>query len=169
MKTVPSFTIIIPHYNIPELLSRCLASIPERDDTQVIVVDDKSDEPSCNELHKLEKVFPAVSFLYAQEHRGGGGARNLGLEHARGKYLLFADADDIFNGCISGILDEYAASWVDIIFFNANSIYFDDFRPARRSFQLNRIFARYPLEKKRDLPSIPVWRTLVQIDPAGPG
>lgn len=37
------YSIIIPHYNIPELLQRCLDSIPERDDVQVIVVDDNSD------------------------------------------------------------------------------------------------------------------------------
>ena len=36
-------SIVIPHKNIPELLARCLRSIPERDDIQVIVVDDCSD------------------------------------------------------------------------------------------------------------------------------
>ncbi len=36
------FSIIIPHHNIPDLLGRCLRSIPERDDIQVIVVDDNS-------------------------------------------------------------------------------------------------------------------------------
>ena len=39
-----NYTVIIPHKNIPELLQRCLDSIPERDDIQVIVVDDNSDE-----------------------------------------------------------------------------------------------------------------------------
>lgn len=37
-----NYSIIIPHYGIPELLGRCLRSIPERDDIQVIVVDDNS-------------------------------------------------------------------------------------------------------------------------------
>ena len=149
MKTTPSFTIIIPHYNIPRLLRHCLASIPKRDDIQVIVVDDKSNELCRKQLRELEKDFPAVSFLYAEEHRGGGRARNLGMEQARGKFLLFADADDFFNDCIGGILEDYSTSEDDLIFFNANSVYLDDFRPARRSFQLNRIFARYPLDRKK--------------------
>ena len=38
----PVFSVIIPHYGIPELLRRCLASIPQREDLQVIVVDDQS-------------------------------------------------------------------------------------------------------------------------------
>jgi glycosyltransferase involved in cell wall biosynthesis len=37
-----NYTIIIPHKNIPDLLKRCLDSIPEQDDRQVIVVDDNS-------------------------------------------------------------------------------------------------------------------------------
>lgn len=37
-----SFSIIIPHHNIPDLLERCIASIPMRDDVEVIVVDDRS-------------------------------------------------------------------------------------------------------------------------------
>ena len=38
----PVFSVIIPHYGIPELLRRCLASIPDRADLEVIVVDDCS-------------------------------------------------------------------------------------------------------------------------------
>ena len=37
-----NYSIIIPHYNIPDLLGRCIKSIPEREDVQVIVVDDNS-------------------------------------------------------------------------------------------------------------------------------
>ena len=39
---IPSISIIIPHYNIPDLLMRCLKSIPISEDIQVIVVDDNS-------------------------------------------------------------------------------------------------------------------------------
>lgn len=38
----PLFSIIIPHYDIPDLLMRCLESIPVSEDIQVIVVDDNS-------------------------------------------------------------------------------------------------------------------------------
>ena len=37
------YSIIIPHKNTPALLVRCVASIPKRDDLQIVVVDDNSD------------------------------------------------------------------------------------------------------------------------------
>ena len=37
-----TYSIVIPHYNAPTLLARMLSSIPERDDIQIIVVDDGS-------------------------------------------------------------------------------------------------------------------------------
>ena len=39
---MPLISIIIPHYDIPDLLMRCLKSIPVSEDIQVIVVDDNS-------------------------------------------------------------------------------------------------------------------------------
>ena len=38
-----NFSFIIPHKNTPDLLQKCLDSIPRRDDVQIIVVDDNSD------------------------------------------------------------------------------------------------------------------------------
>lgn len=43
-----NYTIIIPHYNIPSLLERCISSIPQRNDIQIIVIDDCS--PNSQEL-----------------------------------------------------------------------------------------------------------------------
>ena len=38
-----NYSFIIPHHNLPELLKRCVSSIPKRDDVQIIIVDDNSD------------------------------------------------------------------------------------------------------------------------------
>lgn len=51
----PRYSIIIPHHNIPDLLQRCLSSIPQRNDLQVIVIDDKSDELYIPRLNQIEK------------------------------------------------------------------------------------------------------------------
>jgi glycosyltransferase involved in cell wall biosynthesis len=37
------YSVIIPHKNIPKLLQRCLDSIPQREDIQIIIIDDNSD------------------------------------------------------------------------------------------------------------------------------
>jgi len=117
-----NYSIIIPHKNIPELLQRCLASIPRRDDVQIIVVDDNSDLDKVDFDHFPGLGDPFVEVVFTKEGKGAGYARNVGLKKATGKWLLFADADDFYNYCINDILDEYVNSNADIIYFSFNSL-----------------------------------------------
>lgn len=89
-------SIIIPHKGIPDLLMRCLHSIPVRPDIQVIVVDDNS--PEADEyLDKYPELSrPYLSFYQTKDGQGAGYARNYGMEKAEGEWLLFADSDDMF-------------------------------------------------------------------------
>ena len=59
-----NYSIVIPHYNLPALLRRCLGSIPQRDDIQVIVVDDGSSEESKSALEDIGIDFPNVQIVY---------------------------------------------------------------------------------------------------------
>lgn len=126
-----NYSIIIPHYNIPDLLKRCLVSIPQREDVQVIVVDDHSSQESQTELKELEAQFPTFQFVYSERNGGGGVARNIGLQHARGKYVLFSDADDFFHECLNDVLDDYKDETCDIVFFNADSVDCDTLEPCK--------------------------------------
>jgi glycosyltransferase involved in cell wall biosynthesis len=119
------YTVIIPHKNIPDLLRRCLDSIPERDDIQIIIVDDSSDEDKVN-----FKTFPGLDrknteIYFTKENRGAGYARNVGLKHAKGKWLVFADADDFFMPCFSEALDKYKDDENDIIYFHVTGCHSD--------------------------------------------
>lgn len=91
------YSIIIPHHNIPELLQRCLDSIPKRDDIQVIVVDDNSDRDVVDFDNFPGKNDNNVEIYFSKEGRGAGHARNVGLSHAVGEWLIFSDADDYFD------------------------------------------------------------------------
>lgn len=120
------YTIIIPHYNIPDLLVRCIKSIPQREDCQVVVVDDNSPNMSCDVGRIPELNLPNVE-LYKTPYNGGGGlARNIGLKYAKGEKILFADADDFFVDDFSEILDEYKEDDSDLIFFNTESVFSED-------------------------------------------
>ena len=110
------YSFIIPHHNSPDLLNRCLDSIPQREDIEIIVVDDKSDE---DKRPLVIRSDVQIVYIDAEQSKGAGKARNVGLGHACGKWLLFADCDDFYEKNFICELDKYKDSLYDIIFFDA--------------------------------------------------
>lgn len=118
------YSIIIPHYNSTEELKRLLDSIPTRRDIQVIVIDDKSNDSSFINVISNSKVNN-IQYYFNKGTKGAGAARNIGLMHAEGQYLIFADADDYFTKDAFKIIDNEtykSETNFDIIYFNATSI-----------------------------------------------
>lgn len=116
------YSIIIPHKNIPHLLTRCIETIPERDDIQIIIVDDNSD-PNIVDFSSFPGLNkPNTEIYFTKEGKGAGYARNIGLLSAKGKWLIFADADDYFNDCFNEAMNKYINFKADIIFFQSDSV-----------------------------------------------
>ena len=111
-----NYSFIIPHHNSPQLLNRCLNTIPQRGDIEIIVIDDNSESDKKPQISR-----PDVSIIDidAEHTKGAGRARNYGLAKAKGKWLLFADADDFYEMGFVDVLDNYKDSGSDIIFFDA--------------------------------------------------
>lgn len=126
MATMTNYSVIIPHKNIPELLRRCLDSIPVRDDVQVIVVDDNSDADKVDFEHFPGLERSDVEVFFTKEGRGAGYARNVGLQNAVGKWVLFADADDFFTEEYGALLDETVDANEDLVFFNYKNVLSED-------------------------------------------
>lgn len=115
-----NYSFIIPHKNTPTLLQRCLDSIPQRDDVEIIVVDNNSSSDIVDFSH-----YPGCGraiIIRDNNSVGPGGARNTGLKLAKGKWVLFADADDYYSVGFLYILDKYISSDVDVVYFNFNMI-----------------------------------------------
>lgn len=155
---LPVFSVIIPHHSIPELLQRCLSSIPVRDDIQVIVVDDNS--PGREDY---PKVFPGlfhagVQWVPAPRNGGAGYARNLGLDRAEGKWVLFADADDFFTDGLNEFLEENQDAPEDIIYFR-NECRLSDHpdQPSSRSDWMERLFDHYRETRDSDYLEFNHW------------
>lgn len=122
----PLFCIIIPHKDIPDLLMRCLKSIPVSEDIQVIVVDDNSADADTYLDRYPELSRPYLEFFRTTKGGGAGYARNVGLEHAKGKWILFADADDFYVEDMYDIICSYADSEADVIYFKKKSVLSED-------------------------------------------
>ena len=90
----PLVSIVIPVYNAAAFLAETLASVFAQDHRpiDVIVVDDGSTDRS---LTIAKSWVPAVRTLH-QANAGPAAARNRGIEVARGEYLTFIDADDLW-------------------------------------------------------------------------
>lgn len=115
------FSIIIPHKNIPNLLQRCIDAIPQRDDLEIIIIDDNS-----NPLIVDFEQFPGhkrtnIHLIFTKEGKGAGYARNIGLKHAKGKWIIFADADDYFTEDFEQLLNKYVNEETDLIYFKPRS------------------------------------------------
>jgi len=113
----PKYSIIIPHYNIPDLLMRCLKSIPVMEEIEVIVVDDNSPDAATYIEKYPELSRPHLAFIRTTKGGEAGYARNVGMEHARGNWLLFADADDLFVDNMYDIISQWFDSDADVVFF----------------------------------------------------
>ena len=149
MNTEPIFSIIIPHYNIPKLLRRCLDSIPPRDDLEIIVVDDCSNPEIVDFDNFPGQERPDVRIIFSKQNGGGGYARNLGLDVAKGKWILFADADDYFTYCLNEMLDKYRESDADIVFFDVIAIDSEYYTIANRGQNLNSIIKLADSNRRR--------------------
>lgn len=109
-----TYSFVTPHHNNPELLDRLISSIPEREDLEIIVVDDNSD-PSKIPVNLRKDV--RLICIDKDHSKGAGHARNVGLNAAKGKWLLFPDSDDFYEIGFLNELDKYANSAYDIVYF----------------------------------------------------
>lgn len=121
MKNI-NYSFIIPHKNSIICLQRCIDSIPKRNDIQIIVVDDNSNIDDYT-WKNFKKKNTRVDVILEKESGGAGAARNIGLKsHPKGKWILFADADDYYNPGFIDVLDKYKEFDLDVLYFNADSL-----------------------------------------------
>ena len=93
----PHFSVVIPTYKRPRQLNKCLRGIAlidyPKDDFEVLVVDDGSEEPPVDLIEIYRSHFCVK--LIRQAHAGPATARNTGAKEASGQYVVFTDDDCI--------------------------------------------------------------------------
>ena len=98
-------SILIPLYNQEELIKKCLNSIPNRDDIEIIVVDDCSTDNSFN---VVKENYSKVKLIKNDKNLGIGLTRNKLLDNASGDYIFFLDSDDyLYTDNFNIVIDSY--------------------------------------------------------------
>ena len=119
------FSIIVPVYNVEQYLQGCIDSVLANDcsDCELILVDDGSTDGVCPQIcDENGKKHPELIRVIHQENQGLGGARNTGLEAARGEYVLFVDSDDtIAPGTLEILREQIDDTHADVYSFNLYS------------------------------------------------
>lgn len=115
------FSIIIPHSNSLHFLPKLFSTLPVSDKIEIILVDN-SEYPINKDDVKTDRHFV---LFYSSPKRGAGGARNEGIKHAHGKWLIFIDADDYLPNDAFEIFYSKIDSDAEVIFFGMDGIYLD--------------------------------------------
>lgn len=95
MKNQPLISIIIPVYNVERYLAQCLDSVINQTyrNLEIICVNDGTRDSSGQILEQYAQKDGRIVVI-VQENQGLSGARNTGLKHVHGKYIMFVDSDD---------------------------------------------------------------------------
>lgn len=118
------YSIIVPNYNKAEYIEDCLNSILNQTykNYEIIMIDDGSTDNSVEVINKFNINLLKTNRLQA------GGARNLGLKHATGDYIIFLDSDDYLS--CDDVLEKLTNIIVDedIIFLNYSKNTYGDIK-----------------------------------------
>jgi glycosyltransferase involved in cell wall biosynthesis len=120
----PILSILVPTYNYAAYIRSAIESVLGQrvDGVEVVVADDGSDDATEEVLRPLIEAG-AIRYV-RQENSGPAAARNLAMANARGRYLMFLDADDaLMPGCISATIDFLERNSEVGLFFTNYDIY----------------------------------------------
>lgn len=117
-------SIIVPVYKVEKYLEQCVQSLRKQtySDIEILLVDDGSPD-RCGQMCDAFALKDERIRVIHKENGGLGDARNVGISHANGKYLLFIDSDDWVHEDLVKITADTAETYhADIVMFDYVSV-----------------------------------------------
>jgi CDP-glycerol glycerophosphotransferase len=149
---MPTISFVLAVHSEQAYLRACAASVLEQrfGDVELIAIDDASPDHAPALLDELAAADPRVTVRHVERRLGRGGARDLGLELARGDYVWFVETTDtVAPGALAAVAERLAAETPDVLLVHHSRI--DMFRrttpgPHRRA--LERVEGSVTLERE---------------------
>ena len=128
-KLNPMVSIIIPFYNVEAFIEDCIKSVLGQDypNLEAIFVDDCSPDNSVKIVERYAAKDDRIKLVPHEHNQGLGPARNTGVEHASGAYLLFLDSDDYFSSpkAISTLVREAQSTGCKVVIGSCDRVMSD--------------------------------------------
>lgn len=115
-----TFSVIVPVYNTEKYVGKSLDSLLNQSyrNFEAVIVNDGSTDDSEKVI--TQYLSDSRFTLITQENKGLGGARNTGIQAAKGEYLVFLDSDDYLNSdCLESLADVIKRTKYDVVIFDA--------------------------------------------------
>lgn len=100
MKKDVTFSIIVCAYNVEDYIERAIESINNQNfiDYEIIIVNDGSTDNTYAKIKKIKLKNNRIKIINNRKNIGLGASRNIAVDKAKGKYVLYLDSDDtIYN------------------------------------------------------------------------
>lgn len=118
-RILKKLSVIIPVYNGEKTLKRCIESVLKQkdEDIEIIIINDGSTDASDKIVQEYKEKNPKIISYYQKKNTGVADTRNYGIKKAKGKYILFLDADDYLDIHLYGLVKQYMEKDIDLIKF----------------------------------------------------
>lgn len=164
----PTVSIVIPAFNAENYIDECLQSVVSQIfvDIEIIVVNDASSDSTPDRIMAFAERDGRVRVIDLKQNRGLSGARNAGVEAARGEYVSFLDSDDCLHPeAISLMLNCLEAEGVEICrcaFYRGR-----EFRPkpvGRLKYRVFEVSEALRVTLYQKIQMNPAWAMLLKTD-----
>ena len=93
-----AFSVVIPAFNAADTIEQAIRSVLEQSigNLEILVVDDGSADATGRIIRNLQAADTRVRPFFLEQNKGVANARNIATQRARGRYIAFLDADDIW-------------------------------------------------------------------------
>jgi glycosyltransferase involved in cell wall biosynthesis len=122
-KNFPLISIIVPFYKVEAYLAACLESIVNQTykNIEILLIDDCSPDGCIDIARAYAAKDSRIRIIQHRVNKHVGGARNTGLDAARGEYIWFIDSDDTIAALdvVEKLVDKVADKHVDVLIFGA--------------------------------------------------